>query len=425
MRSVRPQLLRPIAGCLAAGLALLGLSCIAPVRAGALASTHRYAVLLDAGVEVLPEAKWLSEKHGFAVRHVYQHALHGLAADLTPAQAEDLRAEPHVSAVTQDGLVAVPSFRSADPLAGPGLLQAGRQPKQTTPTSIARSGAARSRTAAINGRDEPFPVDVAVIDTGIDSTHPDLNVVGGVSLLGGTPDDANDHGTNIAGVIGARDNRIGVVGVAPGARLWSVRVLDASGFGAYTDIAAGVDWVTARAATIRVANISLVGEVTGSDILRTAISGCGAAGVTIVAAAGNSAQDCVTLAPAGFDTVITVSALADSNGKAGRSAGRFRVGGLTDIDETFAVFSNFGSPVDIIAPGAQVFSCIRGGRYGAFNGTSQAAAHVTGAAALILRNNPNASPAQVRAALLGAAVRFGPPDDPDGTHEPALECSRL
>ena len=109
-------------------------------------------------------------------------------------------------------------------------------------------------------------MDVAVIDTGIDSKHPDLNVVGGVNFAGGNPksfNDGNGHGTHVSGTIAALDNAQGVVGVAPGARLWGVRVLNNQGSGFLSDVIAGIDWVTANASTIEVANMSL--GWTGSD----------------------------------------------------------------------------------------------------------------------------------------------------------------
>ncbi|MBM3460143.1 MAG: hypothetical protein FJX77_16610, partial [Armatimonadetes bacterium] len=235
------------------GLAVLLVAPAPP--AAARNQVQKYAVLLDAEAEPDRYAAYFAERLGITVRHVFQHALNGFAADLTPAQADLLRQERVVTSVDPDGVAQVRD-RRADGGGGAVLLEelaplATRPTRQTVPIGVARVGATRSATAGINGRDDAFPVDIAVLDTGVDASHPDLNVAGSVSTVGGTTGDVHGHGTHIAGVIGARDNRTGVVGVAPGARLWSVRALDASGVGAYTDMAAGVDWVTARANTIK------------------------------------------------------------------------------------------------------------------------------------------------------------------------------
>ena len=138
-------------------------------------------------------------------------------------------------------------------------------------------------------------VDVAVIDTGIDQTHPDLNVVarancmlGGETCTNNSGTDGNSHGTHVAGTIGAIDNSYGVVGTAPGARLWAVKVLNDSGGGTFSTAAAGVDWVTAHASEIEVANMSLGGSAT-TVVLREAVEASIKAGVVYVVAAGNSA----------------------------------------------------------------------------------------------------------------------------------------
>jgi subtilisin family serine protease len=248
-------------------------------------------------------------------------------------------------------------------------------------------------------------VDIAVIDTGIDVHHPDLNVVGGVNCSTGTSyDDANGHGTHVAGIAAAQDNGIGVVGVAPGARLWAVRVLDASGSGGWSSVICGIDWVTAHASEIEVANMSLAGPGTQGSCddgaLREAICKSVESGVTYVVAAGNSSVDVAGQVPASFPEVITVSALADYDGLSGG------VGKVTceaeGNDDTLAGFSNYGAGVDLIAPGVCITSTWKGGGYNTVSGTSMASPHVTGAAALYLSDHPGASPATVAAALKAA-----------------------
>jgi subtilisin family serine protease len=239
-------------------------------------------------------------------------------------------------------------------------------------------------------------IDVAVIDTGIDLTHPDLTVAGGRNFTGGSPtnySDANGHGTHVAGTIAAKDNTIGVVGVAPGARLWAVRVLDRSGSGTMSGVISGVDWVTSNASTIEVANMSLGGG--NSAALNSAIDKAVAAGVTFVVAAGNSSTDCRSSSPANSTNtgVVTVSAL-DQNG-------------------SLAYFSNFGlnfsddagaeNGVDVTAPGVNIYSTAMGSGYTTMSGTSMASPHVAGTAALCKAANPSMTPAQVKQSVMNSA----------------------
>src|SRR4029079_550751 len=151
---------------------------------------------------------------------------------------------------------------------------------QTVPDGVRRIRAAECPLARIDGNDERVNVDIAIIDTGIDLTHPDLNVYQHVSFTADSTDgnDGHGHGTHVAGTVGALDNAIGVVGVAPGIRLWAVKVLDNSGSGALSSIISGVDYVTQHASEIEVANMSLGGQGS-SDALRLAIQRSVAAGI--------------------------------------------------------------------------------------------------------------------------------------------------
>jgi len=385
-------------------------------------SVSPWIVVLRPGVEPEGAARSLAVDEGFRPSHVYPLSLRGFAADLSPGQVARLGADPRVAALYPDVLVRVPTAPDAVLAAAAPAGGAGRQ---RLPTGITRCGADRSPTAAIDGIDSRLDVDVALLDTGIDP-DPDLRVPGGRSFVGGGIADPNGHGTHVAGIIGARDNRRGVVGVAPGARLWSVRVLNRRGVGRLSDIIAGIEWVTRRADVIEVANLSL-GGVAGEDApLEAAVNACVKAGVTVVAAAGNDATDAAGVFPARYEAVITVSALADSNGAAGPSAGLFQVRlGYTEEDESFADFSNFGAAVDLIAPGVRILSTYRNRRFAYLTGTSQAAPHVAGAAALYLHVHPGAPPAEVRQALLEAAQPFSAADDPDPFDEPALDASAL
>src|SRR5207244_890227 len=189
-------------------------------------------------------------------------------------------------------------------------------------------------------------------------------------------DDGNGHGTHVAGAIGARDNGIGVVGVAPSARLWSIRVLDSSGSGSFSQIICGIDWLTANgpARGIKVANMSLggVGADDGAcgnlnnDALHRAIcNSVTRAGITYVVAAGNSATDLRGQVPAAYDEVLTVTAMADFNGQPGGGAASTC---RSDVDDTAADFSNFATLVadqahTIAAPGVCILSTWKGGSY--------------------------------------------------------------
>jgi subtilisin len=380
----------------------------------------RYIIGLDRAEDAQAAAAELARMYGLGVSHVYSHALNGFAAMVPDAQLDQLRSDPRVVSIVPDQIVSIEAPPcSSPPCKGDG----GGGSTQTIPTGILRIYGNLSSTQSGDGAGS-VNVDVAVLDTGIDIDHPDLNVVGGRNCSrGNSYDDGNGHGTHVAGTIGALDNTIGVVGVAPGARLWAVRVLDNSGSGTWSSVICGVDWVTANASTIEVANMSLGGSGSEGSCtdggLRQAICNSVAAGVTYVVAAGNSTADSNNYVPATYDEVITVSALADFDGKPG---GLGSPTCRTDEDDTFANFSNYGADVDLIAPGVCINSTWKGGGYNTISGTSMASPHVAGAAALYKSNNPGASPAQVKNALQNAGnTNWNNSDDPDGIKEKLLD----
>lgn len=240
---------------------------------------------------------------------------------------------------------------------------------------------------------------IAVIDTGIDLDNPDLNVITDVSFVPGVTsgDDDHGHGTHVAGTVAAKDNAEGVVGVAPGANLVAVKVLDADGFGSTASVLAGIDYVIANANETDVANLSLGGGFSVAE--NTAIRRAVEKGVTMVVAAGNEHIDASSVSPASAPEAITVSAIADSDGKCGGLGAP--LGSMKD--DSFASFSNYGEVVDIAAPGVRINSTVPDGGFNAFSGTSMASPHVAGTAALYKSANPNATPDQVEAALLSIA----------------------
>ena len=303
------------------------------------------------------------------------------------------------------------------------------------PTGIPRIFADTNSEIGINGVDDTrVDVDVAVIDTGIDFQHPELNVIGGVNCTtrifravcvdGG--DDDHYHGTHVAGTIGALDNDEGVVGVAPGARLWAVKVLNSSGSGWSSWIIAGIDWVAANANTIEVANMSLGGSGF-SQAEYDAIQGAVNAGVAFAVAAGNDDDDANNYSPGGFDNVLSVSALADFNGAPGGGASPTC---RTDQDDTLADFSNWGPEVDIAAPGVCILSTypLERGEYGTISGTSMASPHVAGALALLASADNPANAADVYS-LYDQVVTSGnyvwEDDSGDGIKEPLLDVHNI
>jgi subtilisin family serine protease len=191
----------------------------------------------------------------------------------------------------------------------------------------------------------------------------------------------------------------------------------------------GIDYVTAHADQIEVANMSLGGGGeddgncgrTNGDAQHQAICESVAAGVTYAVAAGNDSADAAESTPAAYDEVITVSALADFNGQPGGGAAPTC---RQDVDDTFADFSNYGSDVDLVAPGTCITSTWMNGGYDTISGTSMASPHVAGGAALYAANNPGASPAQVQSALESAGSSdWNAVDDPDNTKEPLLDVT--
>ncbi|MBW3621413.1 MAG: S8 family serine peptidase, partial [Actinobacteria bacterium] len=233
-------------------------------------------------------------------------------------------------------------------------------------------------------------------------------------------DDDHYHGTHVAGTIAALDDGEGVVGVAPGARLWAVKVLDSSGSGSFSVIIAGVDYVTANAGEIDVANMSLGCKCT-STALDDALTTSVAAGVTYAISAGNSDADTKDFSPAGHDDVITVSALADFDGLAG---GLGAPTCRTDQDDTLADFSNWGPDVDITAPGVCILSTypLEQGGYASISGTSMSSPHVAGAAALLYASGMS-DPALVKSTLQAEGNVGWTDDSPDGVTEKLLDVS--
>jgi subtilisin family serine protease len=386
--------------------------------------TGRWIVVYNDDTD-LKAANGRARGRGITMTRTYSKALKGYAAKLNPTQLAQVKADPDVAFVARDGIV--------------------RAQGQTIPRGIRRVDAVRNTTARIDGVDERVNADVAIFDTGIDKSHPDLNVVGGYNCTSSTRSawgDGNGHGTHVAGTVGALDNATGVVGVAPGVRLWAVRILGSDGSGLVSWYVCGMDWIAGQRdpadparPLIEAVNMSVAKSGsddrncgnTNKDAMHKAICRLVAAGVTVIAAAGNNSFSASRLIPASYNEVITVSALADTDGLPGGTGGDSCLSwGSYDSDDTYANFSNYGADVDLIAPGKCIWSTLPGGRYGYSSGTSMAAPHATGAAALWLSTRPGRTPAQAKAALQAAAtLDWKTSTDPDGTPDRLLDVAHL
>jgi subtilisin len=352
----------------------------------------QYIVVLKDDADLRRRSAAHRRSAGANVFKLYSGAVNGYAARLSPDGVEAVEADPAVLFVSEDRFVS--------------------GSRQSMPKGINRFDAELSTTKAGNGTGS-VKVNVAVLDSGVDLDHPDLTVVGSKNCsASASADDENGHGTHVAGTLAAKDDSRGVVGAAPGARIWAVRVLDASGWGTWSTIICGIDWVTStRIDTdpgndIAVANMSFGGRGAddgncgegNNDALHRAICRSVAAGVTYVAAAGNSAADVQGTVPAAYNEVLTVTAVADFNGKPGGGAAATCTG---DVDDTAADFSNYATLAadkghTIGAPGACIVSTFRGGAYATMSGTSMAAPHVAGMTALCIATSKCVgAPAQI------------------------------
>ena len=328
-------------------------------------------------------------------KYQYQKGPRSLTSSITPLMDYVIKTSENMSAEIVSELRQDPRVAFVEP------DQRVHALGQTVPVGVDRVDGDVSQTVSGDGSGA-VDADIAILDTGIDLDHPDLNVYHEKTFVPGTSsaDDDNGHGTHVAGITAAKDNAIGVVGIAPGARLWSIKVLDSSGAGSISDIIAGIDYVTAHSDEIDVVNLSFGCECS-SPALDAAINNAVQAGVVFVVAAGNDHKDASSFSPARNPNVIAVSAMADSDGKCGGQGTSTKYGS----DDTFASFSNYGAPVDMVAPGVGILSTYKDGKYAELSGTSMAAPHVSGGIALYESSHPGATPAQVKAALTGSGIQ--------------------
>ena len=387
--------------------------------------------LKDRSVDPGAVADELTKSQGLVVGHVYRYALRGFSAKI-PAEV--------LPVLRKSGVV--------ETIAPVEALELGAQVVPNGPHRIEVAPSSKNAQAGVAGDGGNIDVDVAVVDSGIDKDQADLNYAGGSSFVGAGADctggnspgnDALGHGTRVAGIIAAKDNDKGIVGVAPGARVWSVKVINSSNWFYTANLICAVDYLTDHADVFEVANLSLgknladgdtddgnCGYTNGSDLHKSICAAVGA-GVTFVVAAMNDCTNANRREPASYDEVITVSAMIDTDGLAGAlGPSGIPVGCNSSYsfnDNNFAPFSNFGADIDLSAPGVDIVSTASGGGTNSGSGTSFSAPFVAGAAALYKAANPTWTPAQVRSTLIAQREQVALSGDPDGTNEGVLNLN--
>ncbi len=374
MDQSRGRAVKRLVGLGVAAAAAVGVAVVATAPAGAAegqvlgadsatAVEGSYIVKFKDGVAA--KADSTAAKYGGTVEHTYAAALKGFAASMSEQDAKHLAADPAVDFVQQNQTVKLVADQPNPPSWG-----LDRVDQRDLPLNDNYSYA----TTANN-------VHAYIIDTGVETTHPDFGgrAVSGFDAIDNDDDatDCHGHGTHVAGTVGGTS-----FGLAKEVNLVAVRVLSCSGSGTTAQVVAGIDWVTQNAVKPAVANMSLGGG--GDAALDAAVQASIASGVSYAIASGNSSTDACGFSPARVPEAITVNA--------------------TDINDAQASFSNFGTCTDIYAPGVGITSSWLNGGTNTISGTSMATPHVAGAAALHLAANPDATPADVTAALTANAT---------------------
>ncbi|XWV25226.1 peptidase inhibitor I9 [Tupanvirus deep ocean] len=302
------------------------------------------------------------------IKHIYKKAYHGMCINSTVENVEKLKLEVSgVKSYFLAGTVRIAALNQRS------IMNRSPTPQMVDPY-IVRIGANHSSQKSgdkLNSLTERPDINVFVLDTGI-ALHPELNLKGGINFTNGPAtawEDVNGHGTHVAGIIGALDNNIGHVGIAPGVRLWSVKVLNNSGSGNVGNIIAGIDWILSNRGKLwngyGILNMSFGGSA--NSALDDAINKAIAAALIPVIAAGNESSDASNFSPARVENAITVGST-----------------GPNPSYNSLSSFSNFGPDVDILAPGERIASTYTKRGYAILSGTSMATPVVTGTIVLLL-----------------------------------------
>jgi subtilisin family serine protease len=373
-------------------VAVLGVSHPAAAAAPARLIEGQYIVVFKANVaDVDGTVDRVSRGRGLGILHRYHNVLKGFAATIPAAALPFIEKSPYVDYVVQD--------QEVQAFGGLVSIKSGEK----VPAGVRRIGA-----ASLTQAHQASAVNVAVIDTGINLTSSDLNVVNGKNCVNSSrnANDDNGHGSHVAGTIAGKNTGKGVVGVAPGTKLYAVKVLNSAGSGTWSQVICGIDWVTTNAVkyNIKVASMSLGGSGsndnncgnTNHDPFHQAVCRSVAAGVTYVVAAGNSAVNLDTFTPAAYPEVLTVTAMTDSDGLSG-GLGAAPACRTSEKDDSYASFSNYavsGTAINhtVAAPGVCIYSDWKSGGFNTISGTSMATPHVTGAVALCFGNGGAAGP---------------------------------
>ena len=316
--------------------------------------------------KVAAAARALAATHGAQVVRSYEHVLRGFAANANDKALARLLADPRVEYVEEDGLVSIKATQAS---ATWGLDRIDQR-------DLPLSGTYTYDTDALSTHSY-------IIDTGVLASHSQFTgrIGDGFTSIsdGNGTSDCNGHGTHVAGTVGGTTH-----GVAKGTTIHPVRVLDCGGSGSWSGVIAGMDWVRVNHVSPAVANMSLGGGASSS--IDTAVANLTNAGVVVVVAAGNNTADACNYSPARASSAITV--------------------GSTVNNDSRSSFSNFGSCLDIFAPGSSITSAWNTSATAThtISGTSMASPHVAGAAALYLAVNPTASVSQVTTALINAST---------------------
>jgi subtilisin family serine protease len=315
--------------------------------------------------------------------YVYEAALNGFAAQLNAGQLNALQHNPNVDYIEEDQEASVDATQSSA-IWGLDRIDQRNLPLSTTYTY--------NQTAS--------NVYAYIIDTGIQTSHSQFGGRAAVSYdaLGGNGQDCNGHGTHVAGTVGGS-----AYGVAKAVRLRAIRVLNCSGSGTYAQIIAGVNWVTGNHANPAVANMSLGGNYSSS--LNAAVTNMVNSGVFTAVAAGNSSANACNYSPASASGTLTVAA--------------------SDRTDTRASFSNYGSCVDVYAPGVSITSAWLNGATNTISGTSMASPHVAGVAALYKATYGNVSSATIASWIITNSSSNAIKSNPSGTPNRLLFKSTL